>query len=263
MIHRRGFLMGAMAVAILPRAGFAATKRFEDFRLEVNWGGMHVADLALGFQPDGSSVGGSMTIASRGMASLLTSYGGEMSSKAQEADGRLISQHYRAHYKSRRYTRDIEIRYDEKGDPTDITLLKRGEPQTVDIPRKLWADTVDPLTGILRIRRPFDRADLRRPLALRHRGERPGAVQRSCPRAAGDPPDRLGQQLVLAAGMAKQRWPLDRGQGERRRARRPVADPDAGRRYRLVHPAGKGLLERRRLQLAAGAGPVRSGPVRP
>lgn len=153
MIHRRGFLMGAMAVAILPRAGFAATTRFEDFRLEVNWGGMHVADLALGFQPDGSSVGGSMTIASRGMASLLTSYGGEMSSRARDADGRLISQHYRAHYKSRRYTRDIEIRYDEKGDPTDITLLKRGEPQTVDIPRKLWTDTVDPLTGILRIRR--------------------------------------------------------------------------------------------------------------
>jgi Protein of unknown function (DUF3108) len=61
--------------------------------------------------------------------------------------------HYKAAYESRRYTRDIEISYDESGNPKDIVLLKRGEPQDVAIPRELWSNTVDPLTGILRVRR--------------------------------------------------------------------------------------------------------------
>ncbi|WP_169728422.1 DUF3108 domain-containing protein [Geminicoccus roseus] len=160
MIHRRGVLIGALAAAtLLPRMGLAADTVAEDFRLGVNWGGLHVADLVLAFRPDDDAVAGSMTITSRGVASLLTSYSGQMSSVARELDGRLVSQRYRAYYESRRYTRDIEIHYDEAGNPADIVLLKRGEPQKVDIPKKLWANTVDPLTGILRIRRWMASAD--------------------------------------------------------------------------------------------------------
>jgi len=159
MIHRRGLLGGTLAIAMLPKAGLAASGSLEDFRLEVNWGGLYVADLALGFRPDGDTVDGSMAFRSRGMASLLASYGGQMSSTARDVGGRLIPQGYRSHYENRRYSRDIEIRYDEHGDPIDVVVLKRGEPQTVEIPRELWVDTVDPLTGILRIRRWIASAD--------------------------------------------------------------------------------------------------------
>src|SRR4051812_39396693 len=101
MIHRRGLLGGTLAIAMLPKAGLAASGSVEDFRLEVNWAGLHVADLALGFRPDGDTVGGSMAFTSRGMASLLTSYGGQMSSMARDVEGRLIPQHYRSHYENR------------------------------------------------------------------------------------------------------------------------------------------------------------------
>lgn len=153
MIHRRGLLIGALAMISLPRLGMAATSGVEDFRLGVNWGGMHVADVALGFRPQGDAIDGSMGITSRGMASLLTSYGGEMQSVSRDEAGELRSRHYRAHYSNRRYTRDIEIRYDDAGDPAEVRVFKRGEPQGVDIPRDMWSGTVDPLTGILRVRR--------------------------------------------------------------------------------------------------------------
>jgi hypothetical protein len=160
MIHRRGVLIGALAAAaFLPRTSLAADNTVEDFRLGVNWGGLHVADLALAFRPENDAVAASMKITSRGVASLLTSYSGQMSSVARELDGRLVSQQYRAYYESRRYTRDIEIRYDEAGNPADIVLLKRGEPQEVAIPKEHWANTVDPLTGILRIRRWMTSSD--------------------------------------------------------------------------------------------------------
>jgi hypothetical protein len=153
MIHRRGLLIGALAMMSLPRLGTAATSGVEDFRLGVNWGGMHVADVALGFRANGAAIDGSMDITSRGMASLLTSYGGEIRATSRDRDGLLRSSHYQAHYSSRRYTRDIEIRYDDAGDPAEVLVFKRGEPQGVDIPRSMWAGTVDPLTGILRVRR--------------------------------------------------------------------------------------------------------------
>lgn len=153
MIQRRGLLTGAIAVLMLPKPSLATGGTVEDFRLGVNWSGLHVADLTLGYQLEGASIAGSMTIASRGMVSLLTSYHGQIRSTSHDRDGRLISAHYRAYYENRRYTRDIEISYDEDGNPADIVLLKRGKPQNVDIPRELWADTVDPLTAILRVRR--------------------------------------------------------------------------------------------------------------
>jgi hypothetical protein len=159
MIHRRGLLIGALAMISLPRLGMAATSGAEDFRLGVNWGGMHVADVALGFRANGAAIDGSMGITSRGMASLLTSYGGEMQSVTRDEAGELRSSHYRAHYESRRYTRDIEIRYDDAGDPAEVKVFKRGEPQSVDIPKRLWTGTVDPLTGILRVRRWMVGAD--------------------------------------------------------------------------------------------------------
>ena len=152
-MQRRGLLAATLATIALPRLGFTAPNTNEDFRLGVNWGGMHVADLALGYQPAGPDIGASLNITSRGMASMLTSYGGQMSSTCRDLGDRLVSVHHKASFESRRYTRDIEIAYDAEGNPTDVLLLKRGEPQSVSIPRELWQNTVDPLTGILRVRR--------------------------------------------------------------------------------------------------------------
>jgi hypothetical protein len=131
----------------------AAPATTEDFRLGVNWAGMHVADVTLASQPEGDLIGASMEISTRGMASMLTSYTGELRSICRDVDGKLISVHHKAALSSRRYTRDIEISYDSEGNPTNIVVLKRGEPQKVTIPRDMWQNTVDPLTGILRVRR--------------------------------------------------------------------------------------------------------------
>jgi hypothetical protein len=120
---------------------------------------MHVADLALGYRPDGEQIDASMEITSRGITSMLTAYGGTLRSTCRLAGERLVSVHHKAAFKSRRYTRDIEISYDANGDPVDVTVLKRGIPQSVNIPRDMWQGTVDPLTGILRVRRWMVAAD--------------------------------------------------------------------------------------------------------
>ena len=150
----------------MPKLGQAAVTSTEDFRLGVNWSGMHVADLALGYRPESAQIGASMQITSRGMVSMLTSYGGMLQSTCRMEGNRLVSTYHKAAFKSRRYTRDIEIRYDETGNPIEVTVLKRGEPQTVNIPRDMWQGTVDPLTGILRIRRWMVEADRTEPFIV-------------------------------------------------------------------------------------------------
>ena len=152
LIARRSLIGGALAGMLLSQRLAAAPGQEEDLRLAVDWVGTHVADLRLRCRQEGSLIDTSMEITSRGIVSWVTSYRGQLRTTARVDNGRLIPSRYRAHYETRRYTRDIAIGYDGSGNPTAIDLRKRGEPQTVDIPKELWVDTVDPLTAILRVR---------------------------------------------------------------------------------------------------------------
>lgn len=153
-LHRRGVLLGTLGLAAASRAALAVTEPTEDFRLVVYWTGMHVADATLAYAPGPAGITGSLDIKSRGIAALVTDYGGRMEAQIRDTDdGMLLPAGYSASFASRRYTRDIGITYDEAGQPTDIVLKKRGDAQTSPVPQEMWPHTVDPLTAILRIRR--------------------------------------------------------------------------------------------------------------
>lgn len=58
---------------------------------------------------------------------------------------------FRAVYEKPDRKREIEITYDGAGEIVELQLFNDGSPRTSDVPEALWADTVDPLTGILQM----------------------------------------------------------------------------------------------------------------
>ncbi len=95
----------------------------------------------------------------RGLVSLIE---GKRDSKLETtaqltSDGTIRPKSFRAVYEKPDRTREITIAYDEAGRITNLTLLNDGEPRDSDVPQELWANTVDPLTAILRLQQALTR----------------------------------------------------------------------------------------------------------
>lgn len=66
-------------------------------------------------------------------------------------NGTLLPQRLRAVYRKPDRTREITIAYDDQGVIAALNLVTNGAPRMSDVPEPLWAETVDPLTGLLQL----------------------------------------------------------------------------------------------------------------
>lgn len=142
-------LLTAALGSVAVRPASAARRGWEAIDLGVTWSGLTVAAVRLTTETRGAVLNSALEIDSRGIAALVTDWGGTMRSTARD----LVPVRYEAHYASRRYTRDIVIDYDGSGAVAALDIKKRGEPQKLPFPIELAEGTVDPLIAIARLRR--------------------------------------------------------------------------------------------------------------
>jgi hypothetical protein len=153
-LDRRDALLALLTAAvgsgaIRPARASAARSGREAIDLGVTWSGLTVATVRLTTEARGAVLDSALEIDSRGIAALVTDWGGTMRSTARD----LVPVRFEAHYASSRYTRDIVIDYDASGGVAALDIKKRGEPQKLPFPIELAEATVDPLTAIARLRR--------------------------------------------------------------------------------------------------------------
>lgn len=141
-------LSGVLAAAV-HRPAVSADHSRETIDLGVTWSGLTVAAVRLTTERRDALLDSALEIDSRGIAALVTDWGGTMRATSRA----LVPVRYEAHYASSRYTRDIVIAYDGRGEVADLDIKKRGEPQKLPFPIELATGTVDPLTAIARLRR--------------------------------------------------------------------------------------------------------------
>ena len=143
----------------------AATARADDrapfdLRYGMYWGGLHVADVALRYQPNGTVYRSDFRIQTVGMAEMLLRYRGEASSEGQlTSEGRLngadrlLPEAYRFNGRSRKATTMAEVLFDpHTGAAVHVESRKRGKSRGTDVPQELWVDVLDPLTAFLHLR---------------------------------------------------------------------------------------------------------------
>ncbi|MEO1017580.1 MAG: DUF3108 domain-containing protein [Pseudomonadota bacterium] len=74
-----------------------------------------------------------------------------LESVSRLTEGMLQPLSFRAVYKKPDRKREITIDYGPDGDIAELSLINNGKSRSSDVPEGLWADTVDPLTSILRL----------------------------------------------------------------------------------------------------------------
>lgn len=149
------------ALIVLAALGFASgplaagPEARLDLRYAMYWGGFHVADARLAYDPEPASYVSDLQIEAVGIAKMLTKYQGRATIEGQLGNGLgPLPERYRYRYTSRKGSRTADVTYDPAtGAAIEAVSEKRGRPDSIDVPRELWRDVVDPLTAFLRIRK--------------------------------------------------------------------------------------------------------------
>jgi hypothetical protein len=132
--------------------------------------GLHVGNLTLRVDNTGDMHLARMAAATRGLLDTIVRYRGTMAASAQMVNGELAPAHYEASYATRRYSRDVLIRFDPAtGEVVDVENHKRGEPQEPRVPDELLADTIDPLTALMQLRQALAAAIEEAPMTFHKR----------------------------------------------------------------------------------------------
>lgn len=139
--------LAAGSAAASPDTGF-------DLRYAMHWGGFHVADVRLAYDPEPGAYRSDFQIEAVGLAKIMTRYKGRAESAGQRNGGLALEpESYHYGYSSRKSSRRADVTFDPQTNAAiDVVSEKRGQPDTVDVPRELWLDVIDPLTAFLRIR---------------------------------------------------------------------------------------------------------------
>lgn len=138
---------GSAPVAATPDLGF-------DLRYAMHWGGVHVADVTLAYDPEPGSYTSGFQIEAVGLAKLFTRYKGRAAISGLRNGGvELEPENYQYGYTTRKSTRQADVTFDpQTNSAVEVVSLKRGKPDSVDVPRELWVGVIDPLTAFLNIR---------------------------------------------------------------------------------------------------------------
>ncbi|MFO1070316.1 MAG: DUF3108 domain-containing protein [Geminicoccaceae bacterium] len=145
----------ALAAALTALLGVATARAAEaplDARYALNYAGVPVADLALTVEPGGKAIRSAMDVGSNALAGLFGGFDVRMTatSRPGEPPG---PQSFRARTEKSDRDRDVRVQWDRRGTVTEAVEMKRGKPRPSEVPQESWSDTVDPLTGMLRLRR--------------------------------------------------------------------------------------------------------------
>jgi hypothetical protein len=123
-----------------------------DARYALAYAGVPVADLALTVEPEPKAIRSGLDVASNALVGLFGGFDVSMTatSRPGEPPG---PQSFRARTEKSDRNRDVRVRWNRRGTVTEAVEMKRGEPRESEVPADIRADTVDPLTGVLRLRR--------------------------------------------------------------------------------------------------------------
>jgi len=146
-------IMMFLAVCIPLSAAAEPSKRLE-LRMVMYMAGITAGNMKLSVDFNDRDATTALKLKSKGVVKMITGYKGNSEAKAslpEEAWPMPIS--YDSAYKTNKYDRKIEIRYNENdGEIINLQTWKRGEPRNSNVPKALQQATIDPLTAILHVR---------------------------------------------------------------------------------------------------------------
>lgn len=144
-----------LAVCLLvPASGWAKGQDSFDLRYAMYLGGFHVADARLVYDADPKAYRSELRVETVGLAEALARYRGRAWNEGKRAgpDG-LRPRTYGFAQSTRRASRTADVTFDPKtGSAIDATSTKRGKPDRIEVPPKLWPGAIDPLSAFLRLR---------------------------------------------------------------------------------------------------------------
>ncbi len=149
-------LLRQLAAAALVAAATpaAAVPSIADYRLEmdVSFLGMTVGRVELSAADIGGDLAQSFSVETSGLVRRLTGFRSEATALSRLDGAKLATRSFDTFSENKRATREVAVRWDERGRVVDLESLKRGRPDASEVPPELRNDTIDPLTAIPTIR---------------------------------------------------------------------------------------------------------------
>ncbi|MGF1474363.1 MAG: DUF3108 domain-containing protein [Geminicoccaceae bacterium] len=147
-------LAGILAVSPLNASSPDAASPPVTLDMEMTYSGFDVGDVTLLSDASGGPVVTRIDLRSTGLVRLLTGSKGWAEAATQlDEEGDPQPSRYDSYFETRRYNRQIMIRYDEQdGDVSSLQTLKRGQPQDSEVPPAMRNGTIDPMTLLFALR---------------------------------------------------------------------------------------------------------------
>lgn len=143
-----GLLALALAVPGQPRAGLGLAGF--DLRYSMQVHGVPVATVALTVTTADADTTSRLVVASDGLAALFGRHVTTMRATTGPAARPL---NFTARYEKPDRTRDLVVQWDDRGQVARAVEIRRGRERPSDVPAQALRDAVDPLTGVLQLRR--------------------------------------------------------------------------------------------------------------
>lgn len=121
-----------------------------DLRYSMQIRGVPVATLALTVAPGESETTSRLIVSTDGLAALFGRHVTTMRATTAP-DQRPL--HFTARYEKPDRTRDLAVHWDEAGQVARAVEIRRGRERASEVPPEALRDAVDPLTGVLQVRR--------------------------------------------------------------------------------------------------------------
>lgn len=153
MLPRRTFALLVAAGWLLPRVPAAATGGGRiDLVYDLAVNGFRVAQARCTIDDDGTRVESRLTITTVGLVSLVRADVTRMSGSSRWVGGQVVPQQYDALQEKSDRTRRLAVTYDASGEVAGATHEARGKAAPIEVPPEQRLGTVDPLTGVARLR---------------------------------------------------------------------------------------------------------------
>lgn len=144
-----------MALVLGPPLKNAEASEALDLDLVMTMAGVTAGTIKLSIDDQDSRTVSQLSMKSKGLFKLMTGYKSKSAAHSSNgADGGLpMPILYDSTYRTKSGERRVEIRYDgETGDISSLGTWKRGEPRKSKVPAAMRAETIDPLTAMVRFR---------------------------------------------------------------------------------------------------------------
>jgi hypothetical protein len=140
----------AVAIALPTRPLAALGLGGFDLRYSMEVGGVPVATVALSVAPGERDTTSRLVVSTDGLAALFGRHVTTMRATTGPDEQPL---NFTARYEKPDRTRDLAVQWNEAGHVARAVEIRRGRERPSEVPPALLRDAVDPLTGVLQLRR--------------------------------------------------------------------------------------------------------------